>query len=221
MFTSEFGLYLRLGFDHIADLSAYDHILFVIALAAVYSVKEWKHMLVLVTAFTIGHSITLAMATLGVLVFNEALIETLIPITIFITAALNVIERIGKEPEKAIDRDWKFKYFLALFFGLIHGLGFSYYLRAILGGESSIIFPLFSFNVGLELGQLVILVITLSFGTVIVWLINRALSGTNFENTPTQGDGTLLRLTASNVSIWYSTVLSAVIAVWSLTMIPF
>ena len=70
MGTSEFGLYLRLGLEHILDLGAYDHILFVIALAAVYSLKEWKHMLVLVTAFTIGHSITLALATLGILVFN-------------------------------------------------------------------------------------------------------------------------------------------------------
>jgi hypothetical protein len=205
MGTSEFGLYLRLGLEHILDLGAYDHILFVIALAAVYSLKEWKHMLVLVTAFTIGHSITLALATLGILVFNESLIETLIPITIVITAALNVFERLSKDPSSALQRDWKIKYGLALFFGLIHGLGFSYYLRAILGGESSIVLPLFSFNVGLELGQLVILVITLSIGAFLLVGTNMVLRQLGKETSHTQRNGAAL--------------LSAVIAVWALTMI--
>jgi hypothetical protein len=205
MGTSEFGLYLRLGLEHILDLGAYDHILFVIALAAVYSLKEWKHMLVLVTAFTTGHSITLALATLGILVFNESLIETLIPITIVITAALNVFERLSKDPSSALQRDWKIKYGLALFFGLIHGLGFSYYLRAILGGESSIVLPLFSFNVGLELGQLVILVITLSIGAFLLVGTNMVLRQLGKETSHTQRNGAAL--------------LSAVIAVWALTMI--
>ena len=205
MGTSEFGLYLRLGLEHILDLGAYDHILFVIALAAVYSLKEWKHMLVLVTAFTIGHSITLALATLGILVFNESLIETLIPITIVITAALNVFERLSKDPSSALQRDWKIKYGLALFFGLIHGLGFSYYLRAILGGESSIVLPLFSLNVGLELGQLVILVITLSIGAFLLVGTNMVLRQLGKETSHTQRNGAAL--------------LSAVIAVWALTMI--
>ena len=205
MGTSEFGLYLRLGLEHILDLGAYDHILFVIALAAVYSLKEWKHMLVLVTAFTTGHSITLALATLGILVFNGSLIETLIPITILITAALNVFERLSKDPSSALQRDWKIKYGLALFFGLIHGLGFSYYLRAILGGESSIVLPLFSFNVGLELGQLVILVITLSIGAFLLVGTNMVLRQLGKETSHTQRNGAAL--------------LSAVIAVWALTMI--
>jgi hypothetical protein len=205
MQTSEFVLYLRLGFEHISDLAGYDHILFVIALAAVYSIREWKHMLVLVTAFTIGHSITLALATMGYLVFNETLIETLIPITIFITALLNVAERFAKDPQAALKRDWRLKYLLALSFGLIHGLGFSYYLRAILGGESSILLPLFSFNVGLELGQLVILVITLSISALIIVGINFILVRINRETTHTQRN--------------WATFLSAVIAILALTMI--
>lgn len=205
MFTSEFSLYLRLGFEHIADLSAYDHILFVIALAAVYSIQEWKHMLVLVTAFTIGHSVTLAFATLGIIGFNETLIETLIPITIVITAVLNIAERFKKAPKDTAETSWKMKYGLALFFGLIHGMGFSYYLRAILGGESSIVLPLFSFNVGLEIGQLVILVITLSIGSLLILATNTILRRFRKETTSTQKN--------------WATLLSAVIAVWALTMI--
>jgi len=172
---SEFGLYFRLGFEHISDLAGYDHILFVIALAAVYSLREWRHMLVLVTAFTIGHSVTLALATLGWVVIDSDLIETLIPITIFITAAINIIERFSQDSAAAEKRDWRAKYVLALGFGLIHGLGFSTYLKAILGAEQTILTPLFSFNVGLELGQLVILVITLSVSAIFINLINRVL----------------------------------------------
>ena len=205
MLTSEVGLYLKLGIDHILDLAALDHLLFVVALAAVYSIKEWKHILVLVTAFTIGHSITLALATLGILVFNESIIETLIPITIFITAAMNVIERFTSDPNRALKRDWKIKYGLALFFGLIHGLGFSYYLRALLGGESSIVWPLFSFNVGLEIGQLVILVLTLSIGSLLLFVVNVGLRTFGMDTTSTRKNGT--------------TLLSAIIAVWALALI--
>ena len=110
---STFLLYLRLGFEHISDLSGYDHILFVIALAAVYPLREWKHLLILVTAFTIGHSVTLALATVGWVNFDPDLIEMLIPVTIFITAAINIGERFARDPEKALQRDWRMKYVLA------------------------------------------------------------------------------------------------------------
>ncbi|MDA0379166.1 MAG: HupE/UreJ family protein [Bacteroidetes bacterium] len=172
---SEFSVYLRLGFEHISDLNGYDHILFVIALAAVYPLREWRHLLVLITAFTIGHSVTLAMATMGMVDFNPDLIETLIPVTIFITAAINVGERFARNPEQALQRDWRMKYVLAIGFGLIHGLGFSNFLRAVLGAEESLVLPLFSFNVGLELGQLVILVITFVVSGGLIWLANRIL----------------------------------------------
>ncbi len=202
---SEFELYLRLGFEHISDLNGYDHILFVIALAAVYPLKEWKHLIVLVTAFTIGHSITLAMSTLGVVDVDADLIETLIPVTIFVTALLNIAERFAKDPEQALKRDWRAKYVLAVGFGLIHGLGFSNYLRAILGTEESLVLPLFSFNVGLELGQLVILVITFLVSGVVIGLVNRLLirSGRPVANTQRN----------------WAALLSIVIAVLSLTMI--
>lgn len=202
---SEFELYLRLGFEHISDLNGYDHILFVIALAAVYPLREWKHLLVLVTAFTIGHSVTLALSTLGWVNVDADLIEMLIPVTIFITAALNIAERFAKDPEKALNRDWRARYALAIGFGLIHGLGFSNYLRAILGTEQSLVLPLFSFNVGLEIGQLVILVITFVVSGVVIGLANRLLDR-------------LERPTANTQRNW-AALLSVVIAILSLTMI--
>lgn len=202
---STFILYLRLGFEHISDLSGYDHILFVIALAAVYPLREWKHLLILVTAFTIGHSITLALATLGWVNFDPDLIETLIPVTIFITAAINIGERFARDPEKALQRDWRMKYVLAIGFGLIHGLGFSNFLRAILGLEESLVLPLFSFNVGLELGQLVILVITFVASGVVIRLVNALLTRMECPSDDTQRN--------------WAALLSVVIAILSLNMI--
>lgn len=156
---SLFELYLGLGFRHIADLVGYDHILFITTLCAVYKIKEWKKILILVTAFTIGHSITLALATLNILSISTDLIEFLIPVTIFLTALGNVVQK----KENTTSRLHHFKYGAALFFGLIHGLGFSNYLHSLLGMENSIIGPLFSFNLGIELGQLIIVLIILAF----------------------------------------------------------
>jgi hypothetical protein len=152
---SLFELYFNLGLHHIADFKGYDHILFIITLCAVYPLKEWKRVLVLVTAFTIGHSLTLALATLDLFRVNGDLIEFLIPLTIFVTALFNLFARKQKIPP------WQhhLKYLMALFFGLIHGLGFSNYLRSLLGAESGLVLPLFSFNVGIEVGQIIIVTI--------------------------------------------------------------
>ncbi|MEE2993691.1 MAG: HupE/UreJ family protein [Gemmatimonadota bacterium] len=155
---SEFEIYLQLGFNHIADLNAYDHIVFIIALCAVYQPRQWRMILMLVTAFTIGHSITLALATLSVILVPMELIEFLIPVTIFATCIMNVVRPFDEHTKRKV---W-FNYPLALFFGLIHGMGFSYYLRALLGMEESIVMPLFSFNIGLELGQLMIVTLVLA-----------------------------------------------------------
>jgi hypothetical protein len=160
--TSTFAVYLRLGFDHIADLGAYDHILFIVALSAGYALTHWRHLLVLVTAFTVGHSITLALATLRLVSVSSTLVEVLIPITILATGVFNLVET--RTPPQHLERPGRqqhVKYAMALFFGLIHGLGFSTFLRAVLGEEESIALPLFSFNVGLELGQIGILTVVL------------------------------------------------------------
>jgi len=145
-----FNIYLELGFDHILDWNGYDHILFLVALCAIFGLKDWKRVLVLVTAFTIGHSLTLALSSLEVIRLSPQLVEVLIPVTILITALQNLFMK----PEKSAS--WWWHYGLALGFGLIHGLGFSNYFKALLGRETSILLPLFSFNVGVELGQIVI-----------------------------------------------------------------
>lgn len=161
---STFRLYLSLGIDHISDLEGYDHILFLTALCAVYGLHHWKRILVLVTAFTIGHSLTLALATLDILHVSTDLIEFLIPVTIFITGLSNVLQK----SDHVARFSHRLKYALAMFFGLIHGLGFSNYLRSLLGNENELVLPLFSFNLGLELGQImiVVLVLLISFALV-------------------------------------------------------
>jgi hypothetical protein len=162
---SEFSLYFGLGKDHILDyVNGYDHILFVLALCAVYLIRDWKKILILVTAFTIGHSITLALATLKIVTVNAQLIEFLIPLTIFITSVSNLFRREGLTGEKG----FQINYLFAVFFGLIHGLGFSNYLRAILGKDQSILSQLLAFNLGLEFGQIIVVAIFLTFAFLLV-----------------------------------------------------
>lgn len=150
-----FKMYLQLGFQHISDFAGYDHILFITVLCAVYSVNEWRKILMLITAFTLGHSTTLALATLQFVTVPSRIIEFLIPVTIFITAFANIFQ---KNETVSVKFHWV-KYSCTFFFGLIHGLGFSTYLKALLGLEDSIIMPLFSFNIGIELGQFFIITI--------------------------------------------------------------
>lgn len=159
-----FNLYLQLGIEHIADLRGYDHILFILVLAAVYSIKEWKQIIVLITAFTIGHSITLVLATFNYLIIPSVLIEFLIPLTIFLTALGNTFQKKGKI-EKRLHL---YKYITALFFGLIHGLGFSNYLRGLLGSEENLVKPLFGFNLGIEIGQLIVVSIIILLTYLVV-----------------------------------------------------
>lgn len=161
---SEFILYLELGFDHILDVTGYDHIIFIIALCAVYVASDWKKLLILITAFTVGHSLTLALATLGLINIRTDLIEFLIPVTIFITAVGNLFKKDRSYYPTKIQTN----YLLALFFGLIHGLGFSNYLRALLGKDSSIIMQLLAFNVGLELGQIIIVAVFMVISFILV-----------------------------------------------------
>jgi len=165
---NDFALYFGLGKDHILDyVNGYDHILFVVALGAIYLVRDWKRILILVTAFTIGHSITLALATLQIISVKSNLIEFLIPLTIFITAFSNLFRN-----EESISRQRiQTNYWLALFFGLIHGMGFSNYLRAILGKSQNIASPLLAFNIGLEFGQIIVVSLFLATSFILVDLI--------------------------------------------------
>jgi hypothetical protein len=165
---SKFPLYFGLGREHILDyVNGYDHILFVLALCTVYLVRDWKRILILVTAFTIGHSITLALATMKLISVKTELIEFLIPLTIFITAVSNLF----KKEETIQSKNIQLNYLFALFFGLIHGMGFSNYLRAILGKSHEILTPLLAFNLGLEFGQIIVVIFFLLISYILVdWL---------------------------------------------------
>ncbi len=165
---SEFSLYFGLGKDHILDyVNGYDHILFVVALCTIYLVRDWRKILILVTAFTIGHSITLALATLRLISVSPDFIEFLIPLTIFITSFSNLFRK-----EESIGRGkMQINYAFALLFGLIHGLGFSNFLRSLLGKESNIVSPLLAFNLGLELGQIIVVILFLAVSYILVDLM--------------------------------------------------
>ena len=153
---TDFLFYLQLGWEHIISSDALDHQLFILALVAIFSFKDLKKVLILVTAFTIGHSVTLALSAFDIIRFPSNWIEFLIPCTIVFTALDNLI--FSKNVEKLI----KLNYFLALFFGLIHGMGFANSVRMMLAQEQSITIPLFGFNVGLEIGQIAVVIIVLS-----------------------------------------------------------
>lgn len=149
-----FHFYLKLGFEHISNLAGYDHIMFLVALCAVYNVSQWRHVLILVTAFTIGHSVTLSLATFDILTIPSAIIKFLIPVTIFLTALNNVVSPPPDTTSPKIRRN----YFMALFFGFIHGMDFSNYFKALIGEFGSIFQPLLAFNLGIELGQILVVV---------------------------------------------------------------
>ena len=163
-----FGTYLRMGFEHMLDWRAYDHLLFLAVLCAPYPPARWRELLVLVTAFTAGHSASLALATLGWIRLDSDLVEYLILATIAATAAGNLAIAARVDPALApgdpaatpagrtlptLLRASRSRYLAAALFGVVHGLGFSTFLRLALGAERSLFLPLLSFNVGLELAQ--------------------------------------------------------------------
>ncbi len=150
---STFRVYFDLGLDHLLDIQAVDHVLYVAVLCASQKVARWRTLVALVTAFTVGHSLSLALATMEVIRVSSHLIETLIPVTILAGAAHNLLSR------QALDRVAKgagWSYGATLFFGLIHGLGFSNFLKLVLGEERSLFIPLLAFNLGLEAAQLIL-----------------------------------------------------------------
>ena len=152
---NDLAFFFKEGWQHIISFYALDHQLFIIALAAIYILKDWKKVLVLVTAFTIGHSLTLALSIYDVIRANEKWVEFLIPITIIITAIFNFFTKdFNKE-------SLQLNYFFALFFGFIHGLGFANSIRFMLAKNQKIGTGLLGFNLGLEAGQIVCVTIIL------------------------------------------------------------
>lgn len=168
-----FNFFLDLGFKHIADITAYDHILFIIALCALYTFRDFKKVAILVTAFTVGHSIALAAATFQLVNISQALVEFLIPVSILLTCFYNVL--FHKETTQHVNfrsTGMIYTYLLAVGFGLVHGLGFSNYLREMLAAEQALATPLFAFNLGLELGQLIIVACILGVSTLLQRYLN-------------------------------------------------
>ncbi len=160
-------MYINLGFQHISDLAGYDHILFLLALCAVYSIDQWRRLFILVTAFTVGHSITLALSSFGWVVIPSHIIEFLIPVTILITAIRNVA--VPTSDQLTDDQDnMTGHYLVALCFGFIHGMGFSNYFRALMMDSSSITIPLLGFNLGIEIGQLLVVSIIVIVASLVV-----------------------------------------------------
>lgn len=156
------GFYFDLGWHHIIAWDAFDHLLFVLALSAIYLVGNWKQVLILVTAFTIGHSVTLALSVYDLVRANDNWVEFLIPCTIAVTAIFNLLQKDFKP------RSLRLNYILALFFGLIHGLGFANAIRFMMAKDQSIGWSLFGFNIGLEAGQVVVVMLILLAGYVVV-----------------------------------------------------
>lgn len=175
---NDLGLFFQTGWHHIVGWDALDHILFIIALTALYLLKNWKQVLILVTAFTIGHSLTLALSVYDLVRVNERLVEFLIPLTIAATAIFNFVVK------DLSTNSVRLNYFFALFFGLIHGLGFANTIRFMLSSDQHIGMPLLSFNLGLEIGQIIIVtgILLVSFVVVTLLRVNqtwwiRCLSG--------------------------------------------
>lgn len=158
-----------MGWEHIISKDALDHQLFIAALVAIYLLKDWKQVLILVTAFTIGHSLTLVLSVFDLIRLDSRWVEFLIPLTIVITAISNLFQK------KFTPRSVRINYFLALFFGLVHGMGFANTIRFMLASDQSIGWGLLGFNLGLEVGQIVVVTVLLLLAAALISLfrINR------------------------------------------------
>jgi len=157
----DFVFYFKLGWEHIISADALDHQLFILALVAIYSYQNLKQVLILVTAFTIGHSLTLLLSVMDIIRFESKWVEFLIPCTIVFTAVSNLFRRNFSMKSVRIN------YFLALGFGLIHGMGFANSIRMMLAKDQNIGWGLFGFNIGLEAGQIALVLVILLFTLIL------------------------------------------------------
>jgi hypothetical protein len=202
--VSDLFAFVQLGVRHILNVEAVDHILFLVALAAIYRLRDWRSALYVVSAFTVGHSVTLALAVTNVLRFPGPVIEFLIPVTIVATAVENVVR--GRRGATATNGGGRLRAVLAGAFGLVHGAGFANYLRDVFVDRVAL--PLFGFNVGIELGQLVVLLA--SFAALA--LVDRALA------TARRGASRVAVLQWRIVSV--SAVVGVVAARWAVERAP-
>lgn len=157
----QFLFFFKLGFNHVLDINGYDHVLFLLVLTIPYLFKDYKKVIQLVTIFTIGHTLALVLSTYKILSVNSSLVELLIPVTIAITALYTIIFASKSYQNKAVEL------ITALFFGLIHGLGFSSYFKMMIGKSDEKLFPLLEFALGLEVAQILIVIVVLLLSTIV------------------------------------------------------
>ena len=169
---SEVGQFFYTGWEHIVDIYAYDHLLFVTTLCAAYRLVQWRQILIIITAFTVGHSGTLILSSLEMIPTDPKIVDVLIPFTIMLTALANVM----RSGEIAGAKDTKLKYGIALGFGLVHGLAFASNFKVLMFGDS-IIMPLFLFNLGIEVGQIFIVALFM----FALWLYSTFLNGEHLK----------------------------------------
>lgn len=170
-----FNTWFATGIQHITDFNGYDHILFLIVLCSGYSITQWKNIVLNITAFTIGHSLTLALSLVNIIVIDSTLIEFLIPITIIITCLYNL-----KNRNTVFLKTQRITYWVTACFGLIHGLGFATLLKQMLNKQQSIVMPLFSFNLGLEVGQLLIITVIILLSLLLTFIFRIKQPNWNF-----------------------------------------
>jgi hypothetical protein len=151
--VSELSTFLQLGLRHILDIRGLDHVAFLVALAAIYRFRDWRETVWVATAFTVGHSITLAAAVLGYLPLSQPLVEFLIPVTIIVTCVENIVVRDRRSGKTG----WSYRPVFAAVFGLVHGAGFGGYLKSLFVDDVAV--PLLGFNIGIEIGQIAALVL--------------------------------------------------------------
>ncbi len=161
---SEFMLYFKIGLNHVLDINGYDHVLFLIALTVPYAFKDWKRVLLLVTLFTVGHTLALILSVYEIVIIKAYLVEFLIPITILVAAAFHLFTAGKSGKNESIT----FVAFVTLFFGVIHGLGFSNYFKTILPGSSTDkLLPLLEFALGIEAAQIIVVIIVLLLSYIV------------------------------------------------------
>ena len=158
--TNDFWFYVEYGVKHVLDINGYDHVLFLMLLAVPYVFKDWKRVLILVSMFTLGHTLSLLLAAYNVVTMNSSLVEFLIPVTIFILAVYNVFTA-GKNAKNS---SATLLFITTLFFGLIHGLGFAREFKLLIGRTESKLIPLLEFALGIEIAQLIIVFVVLFLG---------------------------------------------------------
>lgn len=161
---SDFWIYFQIGLKHVLNIYAYDHVLFLVALAVPFTFKDWQRIVLLVTLFTVGHTMALLLSVYEIVAIKVNVVEFLIPITIFITALFSLFTA-GKSSKK---ESLNLVFFITLFFGIIHGLGFSNYFKTILGGSAnSKLIPLSEFALGIEAAQIIVVFVVLLLSYIV------------------------------------------------------